>query len=238
MTTIKILLQGFPGHTSRGWLGWSTVVLIRHGDHTILFDTGAYNDRPALIEALGRENLSPALIDTIILSHLHFDHVANVELFSSAQIIVHQAGLRYAQQQAERDLALSSWLTTALLASPKLTIIEAEPELWPGLQIIQTPGHTSGCISVVLTINHETWLLAADAVKTRAELQIGQAEVGFDLIASQESISRIRKLADWVVPGHDVPLRVIGETVEPDGTALFDVTATLPGDEAVARLEL
>jgi glyoxylase-like metal-dependent hydrolase (beta-lactamase superfamily II) len=177
------------------------------------------------------------MIDTIILSHLHFDHVANVELFPDAQIITHQAGLRYAQQQADRDLALSSWLTDALLASPKLTIIDAEPELWPNLRIIQTPGHTDGCISVVLTINQKTWVLAADAVKTRAELLTGQTEVGFDLVASRESIGRIWNLADWVVPGHDVPLRLSSRGVEPDGITRFEVTGTLPGDEATVRLE-
>ena len=46
---VSLLLTGFPGSMDRGWLGWSTVVLLKQGKKNILFDTGNYNDRAQLI---------------------------------------------------------------------------------------------------------------------------------------------------------------------------------------------
>lgn len=230
MAIVQILLQGFPGRTPRGWLGWSTVVLVRQENQTLLFDSGSQADRPSLLEKLAEFGLEPAHIDIVVLSHLHFDHAANVELFSNAEIVVHKTTIAYARQQAGKDLALSGWLTAGVLGSPTLRVVEDEPELWPGLQIIQTPGHTGGCISLVLTHHNETWVLAADAIKHRQELQAGVAETGFDLAASQTSIARIRRLANWIVPGHDSPLRVTGQGIEIKEKAQFEVISTLQND--------
>ena len=49
----------------------------------ILIDTGAPN--PALLSNVLRQaGIGPREIDTIILTHLHFDHCANSELFPRA----------------------------------------------------------------------------------------------------------------------------------------------------------
>ena len=231
MTTVKLLLKGFPGRTLRGWLGWSTVVLVQSDGQNLLFDTGSQADRPSMLENFGMIGLEPPQINTVVLSHLHFDHAANVELFTNAEIVVHETTVAYARQQVGQDLALSGWLTAGVLESPKLRVIEDEPEIWPGLQIIQTPGHTGGCISLKLAHNNETWVLAADAVKHRQELEAGVAETGFDLLASQKSIARIRRLANCIVPGHDVPLRVTDQGVEIKETAHFEVSSTLQNSE-------
>ncbi|MCZ7573928.1 MAG: MBL fold metallo-hydrolase [Ardenticatenaceae bacterium] len=238
-TTIDLLLTGFPGRTPRGWLGWSTVTLICQAGRALLFDTGGPGDRPALLASLQTKGLTPGDIDTIVLSHFHFDHAGNVELFPTAEILVHETTAVYAQEQTGKDLALLEWVTTTILAQPRVRLLRGEPEVWPGIQMIQTPGHTSGCVSLRLEQEQEVWVFAADAVKHREELSAGVAQAGFDLKASRNSIARIRRIADRVIPGHDVPLRVTPHGIEPEGQAHLEIMTTLTASVAkMATLDL
>ena len=97
---VSLLLTGFPGSMDRGWLGWSTVVLLKQGKKNILFDTGNYNDRAQLIDRLQQHRLTPQDIDQVVLSHLHFDHVMNIDLFRNAEIF---AGAQ--EREQTEDLA-------------------------------------------------------------------------------------------------------------------------------------
>ncbi len=45
---IDLLTKAFPGKSSAGALGLSTCVLIRTGEHTMMFDTGAHGVIKAL----------------------------------------------------------------------------------------------------------------------------------------------------------------------------------------------
>ena len=75
-----ILLPGIPVSSTRGALGWSTVALIETGGLRILFDTGSYGDRSLLIERL--LSLDPQALDAVFISHLHYDHCQNIDLFA------------------------------------------------------------------------------------------------------------------------------------------------------------
>ncbi|APH38408.1 MBL fold metallo-hydrolase [Methanohalophilus halophilus] len=56
--------------------GWGFACLIRHGDTTLLFDTG-WNG-PALLENLQNVGVRPSEIDILILSHQHWDHIGGL----------------------------------------------------------------------------------------------------------------------------------------------------------------
>ena len=68
-----ILLPGIPVTSSRGVLGWCSVVLLQVGAHRILFDTGSYGDRQLLLDRLRSLDLTPRDIHTVFISHFHFD---------------------------------------------------------------------------------------------------------------------------------------------------------------------
>ena len=96
--SFEILLPGIPVSSTRGAFGWCTIVLIDQGGKKILFDTGSYNVRPLLLEQLGKRGLSPTDIDIVFISHVHYDHIVNAELFDRSQILISEADLDYAYE--------------------------------------------------------------------------------------------------------------------------------------------
>lgn len=224
-----VLIQGFPGRTSRGFLGWSTISLLDTSSGPVLFDTGAAGDRPGLMQALAERGLAPADIRTIVLSHLHFDHVGNVECFPNAVLVLHQTELSYYYDRRAGDPALPLFLIEGMLARCKLQLIHGELELFPGIQLIRTPGHTAGHISLALDIAGETHVLCQDAIKNRAEATSGEATGAHDAGAARASIARILAMADFVVPGHDAALRIGQGTVTPSGNPRAAISSTLDG---------
>lgn len=225
----QVLMNGFPGASPRGFLGWSTIMLVRHLEKIILLDTGGPGDRVGLLEALERNAVEPSAVDTIVLSHLHFDHASNVELFPNAEVLIHRTELDYARDAALEDLAICGWAADAIARHPRLKILEGEPELLAGIQVMHTPGHTPGCISLAMVVEGELWVLAQDAVKNREELTSGEVAMASDLRAARASLERIRSVAHVVVPGHDVPLRIEGDTVVPLAEARAEITEILTG---------
>lgn len=209
------LMNGFPGKSSRGWLGWSSVVLVTDGKRNVLFDTGSCNDRPVMLQRLTNLGLSPEQIDWVVLSHLHFDHISNVDLFPYAKIALHIKELEHVQSAVEKDLAVPACYVDYLRNSGRLTLIKAEQELFPDWQVIETPGHTPGSISLKLMIDNHCYILAGDAVKSRFELKSGQVEVAFDKELATQSLLRIRKEADIIIPGHDLNLSFCDGVVKP-----------------------
>ncbi|MDV3253727.1 MBL fold metallo-hydrolase [Devosia sp. BK] len=227
----EILIHGFPGRTSRGFLGWSTSVLLHTAGGPVLFDTGSSGDRPALLAALENRGVAPGDIGTIVLSHLHFDHIANVECFPNAELVLHQTELMYYYDQRLVDLALPVFQIEGMLARCKLQLIHGEIELFPGVQLLHTPGHTTGHISLALQWAGQTHILAQDAIKHRVDARTGQTSGAHDTAAAVGSIARIMAMADIIVPGHDVPLRISDAGVTPTGPLHTEIASTI--DEAV-----
>ena len=76
--TITIVYDSnrYDGRLTPAW-GFSCVV--RVADRTILFDTGGDGD--ILLDNMTRLAISPAQIDTIVLSHIHGDHTGGLKRF-------------------------------------------------------------------------------------------------------------------------------------------------------------
>jgi glyoxylase-like metal-dependent hydrolase (beta-lactamase superfamily II) len=231
----EVLIQGFPGRTPRGFLGWSTTALLHTAGGPVLFDTGASGDRPSLLAALGARGIAPDDIRTIVLSHLHFDHIANVECFPRAELIIHQDELSYFYEQQGRDQALPIYQIEGMLSRSKLQLINGELELLPGVKLLRTPGHTGGHCSLMFSHGGKTVILAQDAIKHRGEAQAGVAGGAFAPDLAMQSIRRILSLADIVIPGHDGALQIEGGAVTAAEPLCEEITITLDG--RTVRLE-
>lgn len=73
----------------------------------------------------------------------------------------------------------------------------------PGLTAILTPGHTPGSTSYMLEQNGKTWVMSGDAVKNRGELKFEEIQQSRNMEDSINSLKRIKKIAERVLPGHD-----------------------------------
>ncbi len=59
--------------------GWGFACLIETGSNNILFDTGW--DGHVLLENMDKLSIDPKTIDTLVLSHQHWDHIGGVTTF-------------------------------------------------------------------------------------------------------------------------------------------------------------
>ena len=208
----KILLPGVPVTSRRGALGWSSVVLFRAGNANILFDTGSYGDRKALLEGLGALGLGPGDVSCIFASHFHFDHILNAEIFP-CPIFLSAPEKTYvdSRQYLEAGDPFVPQHLMTYTADRIQTVVDGQ-ELWPGVKVLLLPGHTPGTAGLLL--EHEGVVLAGDAVKNAWDFVRNEPPPAFFSSATAPAnYARIRSLADTVVPGHDLPFRIA-----PDGS--------------------
>lgn len=176
----------------------SSITLIRSSGKHIIVDTGFPGDEVNIKKGLEAAGLTPEGIDIVINTHGHMDHIAGNKLFKNARFLIHPLEPRS--------------------APPGCEVEEVDPpmNLDENVAIIFTPGHSRGCISVV--IRHlpsrfsgpdKTVVCAGDALPIQANY-IGWLPPGisYDWEVALDSMKRIVQIADWVIPGHDKPFRV------------------------------
>jgi glyoxylase-like metal-dependent hydrolase (beta-lactamase superfamily II) len=64
----------------------SIVYLIKLKDKNILIDTSSKDNEKELIKYLKEINITPEDINFVILTHAHYDHLENINLFSKAKV--------------------------------------------------------------------------------------------------------------------------------------------------------
>ncbi len=148
-------------------------------DKLTLIDTGFRGSAKRIegfIRSLGR---SPKEIDLIILTHHHPDHIGSLpELkeITQARVAIHEADLLPDEQQPTIKLIKKLLLFPPLsplkpALSPQLGEVEIKLqggevfEVLGGLEVIPTPGHTPGSIS--LWAPKKKLLFVGDAINNR-----------------------------------------------------------------------
>ena len=96
MLEVELLLAGYSVGTDQGGVGLSSTVLVK-GKQNILVDTGPHGRRELLLNSLAARQLTPDDIETVVLTHSHWDHTQNVDVFPNATICIHPKELEYAR---------------------------------------------------------------------------------------------------------------------------------------------
>ena len=200
--TYDIIVGGNNLSLCDGFLGLANVTLVHSPGGLLLFDTGHYVNRSLLLAGLARHGVEPADVKTVFLSHLHFDHCLNIDLFPTAAVYVSRAEWDYAAAPNPKDLFIP-WMIREKLEEYDLNLIEGEGSLCEGIRYFPTPGHTPGSYSLVLETETGPAVLAGDAVKYVKEILTGVSDMPFGTVEdSRKSISRVTDLAERIVPGH------------------------------------
>ncbi|NDL59335.1 N-acyl homoserine lactonase family protein [Phytoactinopolyspora mesophila] len=211
---------------------WTTcpthAVLIEHPDGRILWDTGVPQDWESrwaptglqeffpvqqgtsyLQDSLAALELAPEDIDTLILSHLHFDHAANAKLFDNGK-----TRIMVNRKEHEGALGIDGPFKGAHLKVDyegiDYHLVEGDVEIVPGVGVIETPGHTWGTMSLRVDCpDSGTKIFTSDAVylaESWGPPAVGAAIV-WDNLKWLESVEKLRRIVEEtnaeVIFGHD-----------------------------------
>ena len=197
--------------------------LIKGENHNILVDSGAPN--PKLAETLsypkldGRTFLADELeklgikceeIDTVILTHLHWDHCYNLELFPNAKVYVQVRELQHAVNPSPFDKymyvacpgdGLPGWFT----AFPQLERIDGDCSILPGIDVLLTPGHTPGQMSVIVDTEKGKYILTSDILPLYENAELGIPNgITISFEDFYKSFEKIKATGAEIIPGHDI----------------------------------
>ena len=129
----------------------------------ILVDPAHVGRRMVLVEALASRGLTPADIDMVVLTHAHWDHVQNVDVFAHAPVCLHPRERRYSDGPHPNDWATPAW-TGAILERMQVREIAEGDELIPGVGVLDLPGHSPGSIGITVQNEQGLSLITGDAV--------------------------------------------------------------------------
>ena len=210
MAKLQVLTYGFGFTSDQGCFGWSTISLLRVGDRNILIDTGPAARRALLVNALKDHGMERGDIDTVVLTHLHWDQCQNTDLFPNARILVHPKELDYARNPVRGDTS-AAWYVADMMAKMKAEPISEGGEVAEGVSVIETPGHTIGHLSVLLEVDGEKVLVAGDALPDGGSVRRGLPfNVFWDVNDASESVEKMLEVSSVFYPGHDRPFKLEG----------------------------
>jgi glyoxylase-like metal-dependent hydrolase (beta-lactamase superfamily II) len=173
--------------------------IVNTGERLVLIDAGApagfaptLGKLPANLRAAGIE---PSMIDVVLLTHLHADHVGALTssggmAFLNAELVVAEPEYAFWMDEGALSRApaeMKPFFETAQAAvkpyasANRVRRIGAGTAVVPGIRAEAAPGHTPGHTMFRITSGSETLLVWGDIVHTPA-LQFARPEwtIGFD----------------------------------------------------------
>jgi len=206
MATVTTVLQGFGVSTDQGTMGFCGVTLVQ-GSKRILVDTAHVGRRTLLLQRLMEMGLTPKDIDMVVLTHAHWDHSLNMDVFPDAEFVIHHTELEYTHHPHPDDWATPAY-TGIALDQLHLKPCGDNDTIDEGVRILATPGHSPGSITVLAETKDGVAGICGDALPNAAAVATGTPYLIFwDDAEAKESLQRILHQAELIYPGHDRPFR-------------------------------
>jgi glyoxylase-like metal-dependent hydrolase (beta-lactamase superfamily II) len=197
--------------------------IIRNDERTIVVDTGFDAETairlgrkpfPDPATLLGEFGIDSRSVETLIVTHMHFDHIGALPSFPKARLHV---------QRADMDWATGPMMSYAFLKFPyesvhvaqmveadkagRITFHDGEGEVAPGITLHRIDGHATGLQAVRVNTKRGWVVLASDSaayIEQFLDYRVSPAVV--DAVAMLKGYDRLRELAsslDHIVTGHD-----------------------------------
>ncbi len=171
---------------------------------------GFGNELTSLEDGFAKLGLSPEDIGIVIVTHLHFDHIALGHLYRQAKFFVQKRELDYARNPHPIDAALYDRSTFEGL---DLEVVDGERRIIPGVSVFLSPGHSPGGQSVEVTTTagkvitpgfccHLSTFSQTEAMK-RWGWEVAAPLIHHDVREAYDSVLRVKRTADIVLALHD-----------------------------------
>jgi glyoxylase-like metal-dependent hydrolase (beta-lactamase superfamily II) len=199
------------------------VWLIRGAGREIVVDTGfnlAVAERRGrqitlpVEDGLRRMAVEPASVKDVVITHLHYDHVGNFELFPQAMFHLQDLEMQYAtgRYMAVEGMRHAFEVEDVVgmvrrVYSGRVRFHDGDAELAPGVTLHHVGGHTMG-LQIVRVATRRGWVvLASDASHFYANMEQARPyPIVYNLGDMVDAWRRAQTLAEspaHVIPGHD-----------------------------------
>ena len=196
---------------------------LRSPERTIVVDVGFGR---AEGEARGRNYLrcpadglrligiEAAEVEDVIITHMHYDHAGNLDLFPKARFHIQDAEVDFVTGRAMTHPALRHAFVLddvleliRMIYGERVEFHAGDEDMAPGISLHHIPGHTRGMQSVKVMTERGWVVLASDAAHYYESLEHGTPFLTHeDMFGMLEGYRRLRALApseQHIVPGHD-----------------------------------
>ena len=238
---IKYCEQSVPGpqmfHMAR-WDDWMTAdffLFVLRGDdgQIMLIDTGIrdVNEiQPLVVAGVGEQGrfrmdmatqniplllrkhgIDPAQVQYVFITHLHYDHCSNLQLFPNARYVVSRTGWHLTLDPPHPNLVPDGLFPRDVIAylageaRQRLILADDEaPEVVPGIGAFYVGGHTMCSQAFTVRTRRGLAVFPGDTIFYYENLEkdhpIGLA---VNIVQCYQAMRRVRAMADIVVPPHD-----------------------------------
>lgn len=163
-----------------------------------------------LLAGLAASGYAPADVDTVVLTHLHHDHTANVDLFEDAEFVVQRSELDAARDPLPIVAAAYREGVLDELEDRTVTVVDGDAELRDGIDLVHTPGHTEGMQSVVVETAEGPRALVGDLAYNQHNLDPERESI---VDASGRERAVTSKEMSYIPPGTHVDVAACYESI-------------------------
>ena len=199
------------------------VWLIRGDGREVVVDTGFSS---ATAKRRGRDHIrcpaealrplgcDPSTVKDVVITHLHYDHVGNFDLFPSATFHLQDLEMDYAtgrhmleeRHRYAYDVEDVVGMVRRVYAG-RVRFHRGDAELFPGISVHFIGGHTMGLQAVRVATRRGWVVLASDASHFYANMeQTRPFPIVFsvdDMVAGYGKLRSLAASPGHVIPGHD-----------------------------------
>ncbi len=174
-------------------------------------------DGDKLEARLASIGIKPEDIEEVIITHLHWDHCYNGELFPNAKFYIQQKELYYALNPLPLhtrfyEVKLGEGQPPWFKFFNQMEIRDGDYSLASGIEVLLLPGHTPGLQGVNVATAKGRYLIGSDTFPLFENWEEGiPTGIHTNLEDWYASYNRVRQAADFVLPGHD--LRILEQSV-------------------------